>query len=197
MENKGKNKKACDVFGEVFQGFGRLDGRKVSKFHPYPLEEVLDYDSNTGDIRWIIHDPRHNIRLGKLAGSRSGKSGLYRSIGFQGIFISSHRIAWYLHYGYWSKAVEIDHIDGDPGNNKINNLRECTKSQNQANRGPAKNNTSGYKGVTWDKTAKKWQSKICFLGKWYFLGRYDDILEAHSAYSRAASKYFGEFARVR
>ena len=176
-----------------------FDKRKSVKEFPTDegdLKEVFDYDQYTGDFRWLIHVPANNIKAGTMAGYRSEEG--YVALSYNNYRMKAHRVAWYLHYGYWPAAhLEIDHIDGDKGNNAIKNLRLATCSQNQANRGPNKNNTSGYKGVTWDKKMHKWHAKICYQRKWYHLGRFDDPKEAHSAYSLAASKFFGEFARVR
>jgi AP2 domain len=74
------------------------------------------------------------------------------------------------------------------------NLRSGTHGQNMCNSGKHKNNTSGYKGVTWNKRAQKWQAQICLNKKHYFLGLFEDPTEAHKAYCAAAIKLHGEFA---
>ena len=89
---------------------------------------------------------------------------------------------------------KADHIDENPLNNQRSNLRRCTVQQNAMNRGPQENNTSGYKGVTWNKRDQGWTAQLHVLGKRKFLGTYKDILEAAAAYDKAARELHGEFA---
>jgi len=93
------------------------------------------------------------------------------------------------------KGLILDHIDLNGLNNTRNNLRWATYSQNLHNRGVYKNNTSGYKGVSWFKRDQKWRADIAVDGKNIFLGYYADILDAVAAYDEAAIRYMGEFAR--
>ena len=88
----------------------------------------------------------------------------------------------------------VDHWNGDGLDNRRRNLRPATNSLNLANRGPQANNTSGYKGVTWDRERQKWMAQIAIQGRHIFLGRFDDKCEAAQAYNEAASKHFGAFA---
>jgi hypothetical protein len=92
-------------------------------------------------------------------------------------------------------GMEIDHINGNGLDNRKCNLRICSKSQNMANRGKTKRNQSGAKGIIWDKANQRWMARIAIQRKTYFLGRFERIEDARSAYARAAQKYFGEFAR--
>ena len=89
-----------------------------------------------------------------------------------------------------------DHIDGDPLNNRKVNLRMCTHHQNTWNNRTPKNNTSGYKGVHWNKEKRKWGAGIKYNYKKLFLGYFDDKIEAAKAYNTAAIKHFGDFARL-
>lgn len=90
----------------------------------------------------------------------------------------------------------IDHIDGDIFNNRKTNLRTCTNSQNLCNRGLQKNNTSGAKGVVWDKSRSLWAARIKKNRKMVNLGRFTNKGEAIDAYNQAALKYHKEFARL-
>jgi hypothetical protein len=91
-------------------------------------------------------------------------------------------------------GVYVDHIDGDICNVRSINLRQCTNSQNLANRGAQKNNTSGFKGVT--ARGHKWQAAIKVNGQYIHLGTRDTPEEAYALYVDAAHKHFGEFART-
>ncbi len=98
-----------------------------------------------------------------------------------------------MHHGYF--PIEVDHIDGDKLNNKINNLRAASTRQNQWNSKKPITNTSGYKGAFWHINKKKWISAIKVNKKLIHLGTYKTAEEAHEAYKAAALELHGEFAR--
>jgi hypothetical protein len=95
--------------------------------------------------------------------------------------IKVHRLGWYLHYGELPKN-QIDHIDGNRSNNKIDNLRDVTNQQNQWNQTKAK-------GFIWNKQRKKFQSYIRIEGKLTHLGLFDKEQDARNAYLEAKAKY--------
>lgn len=99
----------------------------------------------------------------------------------------AHRLIFLWHHGYLPKY--IDHIDINSLNNKIENLREITTSQNLQNTPKRRTNTSGYKGVSWSKSSKKWTAQITINYKCRNLGRFDTKELAYEAYQAAASKY--------
>jgi hypothetical protein len=105
--------------------------------------------------------------------------------------INMHRIILNAPLG-----MQVDHKDGNGLNNQRNNLRLATPSQNGANSRRSKRNTSGYKGVIWNKRNKRWQVRIMVERRMVSVGYFIDIEDAAIAYANAASKYFGEFARV-
>ena len=92
------------------------------------------------------------------------------------------------------KGFIVDHIDHNTLNNTRLNIRICTNSQNMRNRGKQSNNTSGYKGVGWNKQDGKWQAQININGKNTGIGRFKCKHEAARAYNLAARMYHGEFA---
>lgn len=95
-----------------------------------------------------------------------------------------------------TKEQQIDHINGDRHDNRRNNLRYCNSSQNHMNVKIRIINKSGYKGVSWSKSHKKWHTCIKLNRKVLFLGRFKDKIIAAQVYNKAAIKYFGKFARL-
>jgi HNH endonuclease/AP2 domain len=94
------------------------------------------------------------------------------------------------------KGLEVDHVNKDKLDNRRQNLRLASKSQNARNRGANKNNTSGFKGVSWNKRDNKWQALIRVHLKKKFLGYFDDPTEAAKAYDKAAKELHEEFANT-
>jgi hypothetical protein len=93
-----------------------------------------------------------------------------------------------------AKGDIVDHINGDKLDNRKENLRLATPSQNNYNRGLASNSTSGFKGVTWNKKTNKWIARIYVDRKGIHLGSFEYKVDAALAYNEAAFKYHGEFA---
>jgi len=93
-------------------------------------------------------------------------------------------------------GMQVDHIDGDGLNNQRYNLRICTKDENNINKRVRKDNTSGYKGVTWNKKSKKWIAQIKSKKIHYLLGSFDNPEEAYKAYCKSAKELHGEFSRL-
>lgn len=92
------------------------------------------------------------------------------------------------------KGECVDHINVDKRDNRRSNLRLATKSQNQRNQGLSKKNTSGFKGVAFDKARGKWRAAIKYGAAHKFLGRFDTPELAYEAYCKAALQFYGEFA---
>lgn len=91
---------------------------------------------------------------------------------------------------------QVDHINGNGLDNRRCNLRICSQSQNQANSKIRKDNTSGYKGITFHKATNKWQAQIQINKERKHLGVFSDIKEAKKTYDEALIKYFGIFAKT-
>lgn len=94
------------------------------------------------------------------------------------------------------KGKQVEHINGNSLDNRKENLRFSTQHQNSMNKGISKNNTSGFKGVCWNKRKNRWMVRLGFNYKELFLGYFDDLEEAVKIYNQNAIKYFGEFARL-
>ena len=91
----------------------------------------------------------------------------------------------------------VDHINHNPLDNRKSNLRICSQKQNLMNQSkPQRNTTSFYKGVSWNRCAKKWHAQIRINKKSKHIGLYDNELEASIAYDRAALLYFGVYAYI-
>jgi hypothetical protein len=147
-------------------------------------------------FRWRWRDDwrkNENARwAGKVAGNINRRG--YVRIGINGRSYLAHRLAWFFIYGEWPQK-DLDHIDGDPGNNHIANLRLATRQENTRNRQKNKNNTAGVPGVSWCKRTGKFLVQIKVDGKSIFLGRIPTLTEASAARAAAEIKYFGDFRR--
>jgi hypothetical protein len=158
------------------------------------IEQVrnhLSYDPDTGEFTWLVQR-RNKALVGSRAG-RTLKSG-YRSLKLFNVEIMAHRVAFAVMTGRWPRHL-IDHINGNPLDNRWCNLREATNSQNQANRSVVLSR-SGILGVTWHKQSRKWQAAIKQNGKNKHLGLFDDIDEAANAYKRAALDLYGSYSSI-
>ncbi len=104
------------------------------------------------------------------------------------------RIIWLLAYGEDPGGLDIDHIDGDPSNNCVENLRLCTHAENMRNQG-SRCGSSRFKGVSLIPSSGRWRATISFKGKSLHIGTFADEIEASRAYDEKATALFGEFAR--
>lgn len=150
------------------------------------VRSFLDYDPETGIFTRPLSAPR-------LAGTRAGwqdRTG-YRKISVARKEYLEHRVAWLLTHGSWPE--ELDHINGDPADNRICNLRLATRSQNCANRRVTKRSKSGIKGIS-QKSSGTWEARIALAGRGFYLGTFPTADAALAAYTQAAQKYHGEFA---
>lgn len=170
------------------------------RFNPMPARAViidwLHYSPSTGQFIWMKEPTIAQDRHTEAGTTR--KSG-YVFIGFNDFgIIAAHRLAWVYMHGAIPDGMEVDHIDGNPSNNALDNLRLATSSQQKMNKRVQSNNRSGLKGAYYHAChkGKKWRSQIKVGPKLIFLGYFHTAEEAHAAYGAAALQHFGEFARV-
>jgi len=102
-----------------------------------------------------------------------------------------HRLIFLIHHGYMPET--LDHIDGDPTNNRIENLREATQQQNCYNRRVRKDNKAGTTNVYWKKQIQKWCVNLSINGKNKHFGYFKDLELAELIATEARDKYRGEF----
>lgn len=131
--------------------------------------------------KWKLHTPTDGSKRHYAVRKEKVKNGIKH--------VSMHSVVC----GF-PPRTNIDHRDRNGLNNQKNNLRSCSTSQNGANSRKSRNNTSGFKGVTWQKIARKWQSQLMHNRKHYYLGLFEDPKEAAKAYDVKAVQIFGEFA---
>lgn len=140
------------------------------------LKQILTYNIDTGVFNWA---KRRKVTPGSVAGCDSAHR--YIRIKIDGKTYYAHRLAWLYVYGSLPEH-EIDHINGNPKDNRIQNLRCVTSQQNKFNRRANKNSTSSFVGVHWCTRDKRYVSKITCNGKVKCLGYFINETDAYSAY---------------
>jgi hypothetical protein len=154
------------------------------------LQRLFDYNPNTGDLTWKV-----GKRNGKTAGTR-GQFGTNVVIGSvrsrTARNYKAHRIIWKLVCGV-DPVETIDHINCDPFDNRLLNLRAASMSEQAYNQRVSKDNTSGYKGVSTKNG--RFVAQINIGGKPVYLGLFDNPEEGHKLYTRLAKAIRGSFAR--
>lgn len=156
--------------------------------------KILTYDCFEGELRWSenlldlthMHIAAASRFRGKPAGSFD-KDG-YIAIHVKGATYKAHRLAWLMTYEEWP-SKDIDHVDGNPSNNRIENLREATKSENLRNQRLHKNSTTGVTGVVFHKKNKRYGAYIKSNGKDVYLGWFSTLEEAAAARQAANEEY--------
>lgn len=137
------------------------------------LHKLFTYDKQTGFFEWKIR-PR-KLKPGDRAGCKNSKG--YIQIIINKARYKAHRLAWLYVYGYFPEN-EIDHINRVRHDNRIDNLREVSRSCNVRNIGNPCHNTSGVKGVVWHGQNKKWRAQISIKNRCIYIGTFDDFGEA-------------------
>ena len=146
------------------------------------------FEYRDGDLCRKVKSKSANI--GDKAGYKEPKGYLITKIDNVGHF--NHRIIFFMHHGYLPEF--IDHIDGNTANNRIENLRPATNTQNQWNSGLNATNTSGVKGVYWVKRDKKWRAMCRVNGTKHHIGVFCDLSDAKNAIENFRKTNHKEFA---
>ena len=157
------------------------------------LCEVLRYDPQTGWFAWKARKRLRRKRAGERAGFPQSFDGQW-SIIIDGRRYPAARLAWFYVHARWP-APCVGHINGDPGDNRLANLREATHAQKMQNRKRHQNNTSGIPGVIWHRKARKWQAVVRHQGRLKYLGLFETAELAASAAQVARRELFGAFNR--
>lgn len=149
---------------------------------------LVDCDDHDWLVQWKWH--AHQVRkTDKWYARRSAKiDGKHHNVTMHRAILERH--------GFDLTGLDVDHLNGDGLDNRLNNLRPVTKAENAYNRRKSPGHTSKYKGVYFDSERSKWRASIKVNGQTIQLGRYFTEEDAASAYNEAARWYFGGFARL-
>lgn len=155
------------------------------------VSRCLSYDPETGLLRWKAASS-NACAVGRIAGTRERDGYVY--IRLMRRRLLAHRVAWFLHYGSWPIGP-LDHKNMVKSDNRIENLRLASVTENNRNRPAQSNNTVGFKGVTLSKQTGRYEARIMVNKRRVALGTFDNAREAGTAYERAAKELHREFAR--
>ena len=155
------------------------------------LKQLFRYDPDRGVfVRLVTRSSRG--MAGQIAGTITRG---YTIIKVDGRRYFAHRLVWLYAHGEWPDQI-VDHIDGDPQNNRLSNLRLASPTQSVHNTRKPKTNTSGFKGVSWHKATERWRATLRTMnGRHRHLGYFDDPRDAARLYRAAVLEERGEFAR--
>jgi hypothetical protein len=155
------------------------------------LKQIFEYKN--GELIWKLKISQKN-NIGKVAGTKKiDLNNKYKIIGINGKNYTNHRLIFLYHNGYLPE--EVDHIDGNPLNNNIENLRAASHGENQRNSKKRKNNSTGYKNVSYRKRDDIYSVSIRFNGIIKNIGVFKDLELADLVAQEARDKYHKEFAR--
>lgn len=153
------------------------------------LRELTTYSSETGLFRWRALTSKYShAKIGDVAGWLNGDG--YRDIQIDCKTYRAHRLAWLYVHGVWP-SDQVDHINRDRTDNRIENLREASNTENQRNASKPYTNTSGHVGVAWHKYTQKWRAYIRHDGKNLHLGLFTELEDAVAARKAGELKYWG------
>jgi hypothetical protein len=155
------------------------------------LKEFLSYNKETG-IFIRLKSTAALGRKGDIAGTKKNTGHICISI--IGKRYLAHRLAWLYEFGEFPELY-IDHKNGIPDDNRLENLRLATSSENICNSKIKVSSSTGFKGVSYNKNSNKYVARCWLKGKLFSLGSFDSAEKAHEAYVNKASVVHGEFFR--
>lgn len=173
---------------------------KSKDIDPSILHELLSYDKETGKLYWKVRDkkwfhPRQNYKTQKIwnkryagaeAISHYSKGKMCGAIFNKSVY--AHRVVWAMHHGYWNRT-DIDHINGNPCDNRIENLRLVSHQENCKNQKLRSTNKTGKMGVDFRKETQKYRARIMVDGKTLNLGEFKEFDKAVKEREEAEIKY--------
>lgn len=154
------------------------------------VKECFHYEPSSGKLTWKISKARC-VKIGQEAGWM--RSDGYRQVEVDGTKFLVHRLIYFFIEGKFPPK-EIDHIDGNKSNNRWNNIRACSRSENMSNAGPRRNNKLGIRGVYYDPKRRRYITRIRKGCTKKYIGSFKTKEEAARAYQEEQSKIFGEYA---
>jgi hypothetical protein len=186
------SKKERQLKAAKIKAFKKELDSAIRKAHGYvPSRTELDaaFAYRDGTLYWK-EDRGNHIKAGTRAGSIRRKG--YVFISFKGRIYPAHRLIWAMHGN--PPAETIDHINRDPSDNRIENLRAATKNEQLFNTGLRPDNKSGIKGVSWHRITNTWRGQVCFQGKAYSAGYFSSKEKCGQAVQALRDRLHGEFA---
>jgi len=181
------------------------DTKTQEEIDPKMVQRAFRYCPRTGQF-WFRERPADWFRSPAVAKSWNARFGGkpvaqtyhqrgYHLLTFRNRKIRAHRAAFACELGHWPYG-EVDHINGDPADNRWSNLRVCSHRLNRVNTGGWKNSSSRFVGVSWHRMAGKWMAQYNADGVNHYLGLYDSAMEAARARDAAVRRRFGSWARL-
>ena len=162
--------------------------------NPEAIKQLFFYrDGNLYWKRQINTRTKIGMKAGYLVGGGDRTNIPRFKVKYDGKMYRVHRLIYLMHHNVLPKV--IDHIDGNPHNNRIENLREASLAQNAWNMKLSKRNKSGVKGVLWDKSKNRWYARCMANGKDHHVGYFKEIEDARMAVEKFRAEIHGEFAR--